>query len=117
MRLRHTVGATLGALALVLTIPTSASAGVTGTLFYKYGDPANPKLGSLESPQALECLNIPEVEGKNDTAFAPDSALPEHDAAVYTEEYCEGTQTIVPANTKLGPEVKFKSVLVDRHVD
>ncbi|MEV6175168.1 hypothetical protein AB0L99_44120 [Streptomyces sp. NPDC051954] len=106
MRRRHTVGAVLGALALVLTIPTSASA-VPGDLFYKYGDPENPKLGDFEQPAFGECLNVPEAEGKNDTAFAPDSTMQDHDALVYTEEDCQGTMTKVPPVTTLGPEVKF----------
>ncbi|GGV54639.1 hypothetical protein [Streptomyces spectabilis] len=112
MRLRHTVGATLGALALVLTIPTSANA-VQGDLFYKYGDPASPKTGSFEDPAMSECLNVIEVEGKNDTAFAPESTMQEHDTFVFTEEDCQGTKTKVPPATKLGPEVKFKSILVE----
>ncbi|MFI9746771.1 hypothetical protein [Streptomyces sp. NPDC052494] len=35
------VGAAFGALALIVTVPTSANA-IDGSFLYQYGDPANP---------------------------------------------------------------------------
>ncbi|MEU6989824.1 hypothetical protein ABZ953_04065 [Streptomyces sp. NPDC046465] len=112
MRLRHTVGAALCALALAVAIPTSAGA-TPGNFFYKYGDPNHPSLGSIEEPKTNQCINIPEIKGKPETAFAPDNATPEAYAIVYTKEFCGGTKTKVPASTKLGPEVKFRSVQLE----
>ncbi|MFJ2744410.1 hypothetical protein ACIO3O_32690 [Streptomyces sp. NPDC087440] len=112
MRLRHTVGAALGALALVLTVPTSASA-IDGSFYYQYGDPANPTAGSMESPDAAVCINVPEVEGKPDTAFAPKNNVLDSEAMVYSEENCEGVGTKLNVEQELGSDVKFKSVIFE----
>ncbi|MFF1797763.1 hypothetical protein ACFVXQ_26695 [Kitasatospora sp. NPDC058263] len=96
-------------MALIVTIPTSAHA-TPGNFFYKYGDPAKPGLGTIEEPPTNRCINIPEVKGKDFTAFAPDNATPEAYTIVYELEDCGGTQTKVPASTKLGPDVQFRSV-------
>ncbi|MFF5011274.1 hypothetical protein ACFY3G_51940 [Streptomyces phaeochromogenes] len=112
MRFRHAVGAAVGALALIVTVPTSANA-VDGNFFYQYGDSANPTAGTLENPQGSECINIPEVEGKPSTAFSPKNQLPDADAMVYSEEDCSGVGTKLDPDTELGPAVKFKSVIFE----
>ncbi len=62
------------------------------------------------------CLNIPEVEGKNETAFSPDNAVPDYDVGIFTQEDCQGEKTVVGFGEKLGPEAKFKSIIVAAHV-
>ncbi|QIS23787.1 hypothetical protein [Nocardia terpenica] len=55
MHARYAVGATLGALALLVTMPTSAHATpTTGTFYYKYGDPKNPQSHKLEDPPSTD---------------------------------------------------------------
>ncbi|MFF7203811.1 hypothetical protein [Streptomyces sp. NPDC008141] len=113
MRLRHTLGAAIGAVALIVAIPSSAHA-LDGSFLYQYGDSANPTAALLEQPGAGECINIPEVEGKSDTAFAPNNSVQGADANVYTEEDCQGTPTTLAEGTQLGPEVTFKSVYFEQ---
>ncbi|GHC69536.1 hypothetical protein [Streptomyces flavofungini] len=110
MRLRHTVGAALGALTLVLALPTSASAGQF-SFRYQYGDPASPTLGQMDDLDGITCYNVPEVEGKNETAFRPDNTE-QFEVWVFAEEDCEGTKTTVPGQSHLGTDVKFKSFYI-----
>lgn len=113
MRLRHTLGAAIGAVALIVIIPTSAHA-LDGNFLYQYGDPGTPTAALLEQPAAGECINIPEVEGKSDTAFAPSNSVQGADANVYTEEDCQGTSSTLAEGTQLGTEVTFKSVYFEQ---
>ncbi|MEU5292390.1 hypothetical protein [Streptomyces umbrinus] len=112
MRFRHAVGAAIGALALIVTVPTSANA-IDGNFFYQYGDSAGPTAGTLENPEQGVCINIPEVEGKPGTAFSPKNQLPDADAMVYSEEDCQGVGTKLDPDAELGPDVKFKSVIFE----
>lgn len=65
MRLRTTVAAALGALALVVTLPTSASATV-GFFAYSYtGLDGTPQIAELINPPSGECVTLPEVADPN----------------------------------------------------
>ncbi|MEY9943659.1 hypothetical protein [Kitasatospora sp. GAS1066B] len=115
MRLRHSLGAALGALALTAALPMPAHAD-NGYLAYKYGDPLFPKQAkngtypdNLTMPEAV-CIEIPEVENKPlQFAWAPSN----HTASylyVFTEEECLGVKTKVEAGQRLGSNIKFKSI-------
>ncbi|GGV54636.1 hypothetical protein [Streptomyces spectabilis] len=112
MRPCHAIGAALGALALIVTIPTSANATV-GFFHYQYGDSANPTAGKLEEPEARACINIPEVEGKPGSAFSPSNDVGDSEAMLYSEEGCEGTTTKIVQGQEFGADVKFKSVIFE----
>ncbi|MGW3685522.1 hypothetical protein [Streptomyces sp. NPDC005125] len=65
MRLRTTVAAALGALALVVTLPTSASATV-GVFAYRYtGLDGTPQIAELVNPPSGDCVTLPEVADPN----------------------------------------------------
>lgn len=116
MRLRHALGATLGALALMVTVPTSAHAD-NGFIAYHYGDPLFPKQAksaTYPADQKLpddKCIEIPEVENKPlQFAWAPSN----HTGSflyVYTEANCLGVETRVESGQTLGNDVLFKSIL------
>ncbi|MFF4815078.1 hypothetical protein ACFY2K_10875 [Kitasatospora sp. NPDC001309] len=116
MRLRRTAAAVLGALALLVTLPTSAHAD-HGYIAYKYGDPLFPNQAkSGQYPDNLEipddqCIEVPEVEGKPlQTAWAPDNHS-QSDIFVFTEPECFGVKTRVRIGQKLGNLVLFKSFI------
>ncbi|AZQ74377.1 hypothetical protein EKH77_27040 [Streptomyces luteoverticillatus] len=104
MRLRYAIGSALGALALVVTIPTSANA-ATGTFtYYPYGstealrltDPTDEvchKLGS-DDEAAYE-------HGKNGTDLW---------AIVYTDEGCTGEEMTLGSGKETINDFTFRSV-------
>ncbi|WP_053654598.1 hypothetical protein [Streptomyces sp. MMG1121] len=118
MRLRHTVGAALGALALLVTLPTPADA-ATGFVLFQYGDPLLPKStwqsGQLENPPADGvCYNLPEVQGHPLWfGIGPNNAMAEETVYVFTEVDCLGVRTKVDPGVKKGNNVIFKSYLIE----
>lgn len=60
MRLRHSVAAGLGALALALAVPATAGA-ATGHFSYLYETPGGTTSAVLVDPPSRECVNLPEV--------------------------------------------------------
>ncbi|WP_371096183.1 hypothetical protein [Streptomyces sanglieri] len=61
MRLRSTVAAAFGALALLVAVPTSAGA-ATGDFSYTYtGLDGSPRVGFLFDPPSRMCITLPEV--------------------------------------------------------
>lgn len=111
MRLRHTIGAALGALALLVTIPTPAHA-IDGFFQYKYGSLTNPSSGQLEDPSAQECINIPEIEGKLLDARAPKN-LTANTVNLFPLGDCEGVHTTLGPGQEAGNLRLFRSVLFD----
>ncbi|WP_030562354.1 hypothetical protein [Streptomyces aureocirculatus] len=110
MRLRHTVGAAFGALALVLTVPTSSHA-ANGFFQYQYGDPANPQSKVLKNPASRSCHNIAEVQGKRVNAFAPRNKTDE-EVSLFAEEDCNGDYTDLKPGAEDNSKTRtFKSVL------
>ncbi|MEU6823177.1 hypothetical protein ABZ921_21305 [Streptomyces atriruber] len=118
MRLRHTVAAALGALALVVTLPTSASA-ATGDFSYKFvGMNGSHQSVTLHDPQSPGCIVLPEVAdpGASEPAFAPRNDTDEW-AMVFTEPDCTGDSwTLRPHGNPATDRLKLRSVyLTGRH--
>ncbi|MEU6819585.1 hypothetical protein ABZ921_03075 [Streptomyces atriruber] len=113
MRLRHTLGAALGALALVATIPTSAHAIPTeGQFHYRYGDASHPTLGLYDRPEIETCFNTSELaDGHPEIAFGPGNAT-NGEIYLFPEERCGGTRTDLAPHTELGNDFTFKSFFV-----
>ncbi|MEU4119656.1 hypothetical protein AB0F71_34810 [Kitasatospora sp. NPDC028055] len=121
MRLRHTVGAALGALALLVTLPTPADA-ATGFVLFKYGDPFLPQStwqkGQLQNPPSDGiCYNLPELHNRPLWfGIGPENALSDESVDVFTEVDCVGVTTKVDPGVKKGNDVIFKSYLIERKV-
>jgi hypothetical protein len=112
MRLRHSVAAALGALALVVTLPTSASA-ATGQFSYQYvGLDGQPRSATLHDPPSGECVTIAEVADPDasEPAFAPHNDTDEW-ALVFTEPDCTGDSwTLRPHGRPATDRLKLRSV-------
>ncbi|MFJ8165990.1 hypothetical protein ACIRBY_34440 [Streptomyces sp. NPDC096136] len=113
MRLRHAAGAAFGALTLLLTIPTSASAAV-GEFQYTYvGLDGKPHITFLLDPAGAECHTLPEVAdpAASEPAFSPRNRTTAT-ATVFTEPDCEGDYFSLRPLTGRGSErLKFRSVV------
>ncbi|MFI6906523.1 hypothetical protein ACIBKY_35045 [Nonomuraea sp. NPDC050394] len=112
MRLCRSAGAALGALALVLATPTSASA-ATGDFFYKYvGLDGSPQAAVLHDPDSLACITLPEVADPDASApaFAPHNDTGAW-AIVFTEPGCAGDfWTLRPHGRPATDRLKLRSV-------
>ncbi|MEV0371181.1 hypothetical protein AB0I10_15345 [Streptomyces sp. NPDC050636] len=111
MRLRHTVATAVGALALVLALPTSASA-AAGNFTYVYTDPDGARHTSgLIAPPSQECINLP---GATDEAVPPaDTPRNDTDATVtvFSDADCEGDYfTLRPNGGHASARLKLRSV-------
>lgn len=62
MRLRTSVAATVGALALVITLPASAGAAQGDFTYQHYNRAGIAQTSGLMNPQSRECITLPEVE-------------------------------------------------------
>ncbi|MFI6639257.1 hypothetical protein [Streptomyces sp. NPDC050504] len=114
MRLRHTVAAALGALALVVTLPTSASA-ATGDFSYKFvGLDGSPQSATVHDPAGPGCVTIPEVAdpGSSSPAFAPHNDTDSW-VIVFTEPDCTGDSwTLRPHGRPASDRLLLRSVFV-----
>ncbi|GHC69505.1 hypothetical protein [Streptomyces flavofungini] len=112
MRFRSTAGAALGALALILALPTSASA-AEGPFFYTYsGLDGSPQTGVLADPPSYECVTLPEV-GNPSSSSSAHSPLNHTDAyaTVYTGPHCDGDSfTLRPHGGHASERLKLRSV-------
>lgn len=113
MRLHTTVAAGLGALALIVALPTSANA-ATGEFTYKYTDRDGTKrIGRLLDPDSRECITLPEVV---DLSALGAAHTPRNDtsssATVFADVDCEGTSyySLWPGD-HAGKKVKLRSVV------
>ncbi|WP_405576182.1 hypothetical protein [Streptomyces sp. NBC_01092] len=118
MRLRHTLSATLGALALIVSLPTSASA-ATGNFSYKFvGLDGYPQAVTLHDPESPGCMVLPEVAdpGSSEPAFAPHNDTDEW-VMVFTEPDCTGDSwTLRPHGNPTTDRLTLRSVfLTGRH--
>lgn len=111
MRSRHVIGAALGALALIVTMPTPANA-LNGHFKYQYGNVNDPTWGQLENPTGGDCHQLPGVEGTNQDAYAPWNLI-KAKVHLFSEEWCEGTYTTIGPAAQHGAEVKFRSVMFE----
>ncbi|MFF7244934.1 hypothetical protein ACFZBU_13670 [Embleya sp. NPDC008237] len=113
MRLRNTMVAALGALVLVVTLPTSAGA-ATGEFSYKYtGLNGQAQEARLSDPPGRECITLPEVAD-------PDASNPAHSprndtdatATVFTDVDCDGDYyTLRPNGGSASERLKLRSVV------
>ncbi|MFF4371096.1 hypothetical protein [Streptomyces sp. NPDC001594] len=112
MRLRHAALAAFGALSLVLTIPTSASAAV-GEFQYSYvGLDGRTHIGILFDPKSGECITLPEVADPNASspAHSPRNRTTST-ATVFTDPECEGDWfTLRPLTGRGSDRLKLRSV-------
>ncbi|MFE7354322.1 hypothetical protein ACFU8Q_14220 [Streptomyces sp. NPDC057543] len=113
MRLRSTVAAAFGALALIVALPTSAGA-ASGDFTYMYsGLDGSPRLGFLIDPPSRMCITLPEVAD-------PASSNPAHtpwnftdsSATVFTGADCMGDYfTLRPEGGHASSRLKLRSVV------
>ncbi|WP_030687471.1 hypothetical protein [Streptomyces sp. NRRL B-1347] len=110
MRLRTTLASALGALALVVTVPTPSNA-ATGNFLYTYRNAAgDPVPGGLANPKSLECINIPGAT-EEIPAYAPKN-LTLSVATVFVDADCDGDVFYVMNPGKiLGDRLKLRSVV------
>ncbi|MET9659336.1 hypothetical protein [Streptomyces sp. NPDC006510] len=113
MRLRSTVAAAFGALALIVAVPTSAGA-ATGDFTYAYtGLDGAPRLGYLVDPPSRMCITLPEVADPNSSnpAHTPWN-FTDSSATVFTDPGCEGDYfTLRPDGGHAGSRLKLRSVV------
>ncbi|MEU5536416.1 hypothetical protein [Streptomyces sp. NPDC020362] len=113
MRLRNAAVAAFGALALVLAVPSSASA-AEGQFQYSYtGLDGTPRIAVLEDPVSRECITLPEVAdpGASSPAHSPRNRTDEY-ARVFTEPDCTGDSFTLRPHTGYGSErLKLRSVV------
>ncbi|MFC9945528.1 hypothetical protein [Streptomyces pratensis] len=118
MRRRTSASAALGALALVVTLPTSASA-ATGDFSYKHAGPDGTPLSvTLHDPASPACITLPEAADPASTGpgFAPHNDTDTW-VMVFSEPDCTGDSwTLRPHGNPTTDRLKLRSVFVtDRH--
>jgi hypothetical protein len=118
MRLRTAVAAVFGAFALLVTVPTSASA-ATGDFSYEFvGLDGSPQSVTLHDPDSPGCITLAEVAdpGSSEPAFAPHNSTDTW-VMVFTEPDCTGDSwTLRPYGHPATDRLKLRSVfLTDRH--
>ncbi|GHC69434.1 hypothetical protein [Streptomyces flavofungini] len=105
MRFRTALAAASGALALIVTLPTSAAA-AEGTFQYTYsGLDGRPQIAAIDNPDSWVCVTLPEVGD-------PDSSSPAHSprnrtdqfAHVFTGPDCDGDSFTLRPHTGYGSE-------------
>ncbi|MBW5486741.1 hypothetical protein [Streptomyces bambusae] len=113
MRLRRATLAAFGALTLVLTLPTSASAAF-GEFQYTYtGLDGSPQVAVIEDPAGEECITLPEVAdpGASSPAHSPRNRT-SATATVFTEPGCEGDWfTLRPVTGRGSERLGLRSVV------
>ncbi|MFJ3900016.1 hypothetical protein [Streptomyces sp. NPDC090025] len=113
MRLRHTLAATCGALALTAVLATPAHA-ATGEFGYQVTGLDGRPLGvTLVDPDSDVCVTLPEVAdpGSSEPAFAPHNNTDEW-AIVFTAPDCSGDSwTLRPYGRPASDRLKLRSVV------
>lgn len=112
MRLRTSVAATVGALALVITLPTSAGA-AEGDFTYQHYDQAGiAQTSGLMDPQSRECITLPEVEdARSAPAHSPRNNT-NATATVFADADCEGAHfSLRPNGGHASERLKVRSVV------
>ncbi|MFD7978602.1 hypothetical protein [Streptomyces sp. NPDC059071] len=113
MRLRHTLAATCGALALTAVTVSPAHA-ATGDFGYRVtGLDGQPLAVTLRDPASGECVTLPEVADPDASApaFAPHNDTDEW-ATVFTEPDCTGDSwTLRPHGRPASDRLKLRSVV------
>ncbi|MEV6418718.1 hypothetical protein [Streptomyces sp. NPDC051662] len=111
MRLRSTLAAAVGALALLVSVPGSASA-AEGEFTYVYTDIAGkPRVGGLVDPDSWVCVTIPEAAGE----YVPPAHTPRNHtkatALVFTGPDCDGEEYTLRPGGSASEHHKLRSVL------
>ncbi|MFF2331722.1 MULTISPECIES: hypothetical protein [unclassified Streptomyces] len=113
MRLRSTLAAALGSLALIVAVPSSAHA-ASGDFSYTYsGLDGAPQIGILFDPQSRVCITLPEVAdpGSSNPAHTPWNHT-DATATVFTGAHCEGDYfTLRPFGGHASSRLKLRSVV------
>ncbi|WP_326691516.1 MULTISPECIES: hypothetical protein [unclassified Streptomyces] len=110
MRLRHTVAAGLGAVALALSVAAPAGA-ATGEFSYTYETPGGPQRAILADPPSRECVTLPGVAEWTPPAHSPRNHT-DSTAVVFTGPDCTGDHFSLRPHTGHGSErLKVRSVL------
>ncbi|MFI9295692.1 hypothetical protein [Streptomyces gardneri] len=113
MRLRHSVAAACGALALTAALATPAHA-ATGEFHYRFvGLSGEPQTATLYDPPSRECVPIPEASdpGASSPAFAPHNDTGEY-AIVFTGADCTGDSwTLRPHGRPATDRLTLRSVV------
>ncbi|WP_329031059.1 MULTISPECIES: hypothetical protein [unclassified Streptomyces] len=118
MRLRHTAAVAIGALALLVAQPGTASA-AAGDFSYDFaGLDGMPRTVILHDPPSPGCVTLPEVADTRsaEPAFAPDNDTDEW-VMVFSEPDCTGDSwTLRPHGNPTTDRLKLRSVyLTGRH--
>lgn len=112
MHTRYAVGATLGALALLVTMPASAhatAANPAGTFSYEYKEGGKKQHIEERDLRSLKCVEyIGEDPDEPIQAFSPENAT-DTPVIVYADRNCAGKQTTLPAHSEARPKLNFKS--------
>ncbi|MFE2559029.1 hypothetical protein ACFXGT_23975 [Streptomyces sp. NPDC059352] len=113
MRLRHSVAAACGALALTAALATPAHA-ATGDFSYRFvGVSGDPQAVTLHDPASGECVTLAEAADPNasEPAFAPHNDTDAF-AIVFTEPDCTGDSwTLRPHGRPATDRLKLRSVV------
>lgn len=112
MRLRTSVAATVGALALVIALPASAGA-AEGDFTYQHLDGTGAAQTSvLLDPQSRECITLPEVENERTAPAHSPRNNTDATATVFTGVDCEGEHfSLRPNGGKASERLKVRSVV------
>ncbi|WP_328943426.1 hypothetical protein OG259_19435 [Streptomyces sp. NBC_00250] len=112
MRLRHSLAAVCGALALTATLASPAHA-TTGDFSYRFvGLDGYPQWVTLHDPAGPGCITIPEAAdpSSSEPAFAPHNDTDDF-ATVFTEPDCTGDSwTLRPHGRPASDRLKLRSV-------
>ncbi|MFE9120489.1 hypothetical protein [Streptomyces sp. NPDC007172] len=115
MRLRSSLAAALGALALAVTLPTSPASAATGQFFFTYERDGKTLEGYLRDPRARYCLTLEQVAKPDTTAAHSPRNRTNSVATVYTDVDCEGESfPLKSGGGSGGKDVKFRSVVFNR---
>ncbi|MFI5758369.1 hypothetical protein [Streptomyces sp. NPDC051569] len=111
MRFRTALAAALGAFALVVTVPGSASA-AEGHFEYLYtGFDGETEVGLLVNPDSRECITLREVAGE----YVPPADAPRNrtdaSATVFTGAHCEGDYYTLRPGGSASRRLKLRSVV------
>ncbi|MFJ2744411.1 hypothetical protein ACIO3O_32695 [Streptomyces sp. NPDC087440] len=114
MRFRTSLAAALGALALVVTLPTSANA-ATGQFAFTYNRDGKTIEATLHDPKARECIDLDEVADPSTTPAHSPRNRTNSIATVFTDLECEGESFPLKAHSgHAGEGLKFRSVLFNQ---
>ncbi|MFE3587953.1 hypothetical protein ACFXOY_10540 [Streptomyces niveus] len=112
MRLRTSVAATVGALALVITLPTSAGA-AEGDFTYRHSDEAGiTQTSGLADPRSRECITLPEVSDAQSAAAHSPRNNTNATATVFAGADCDGAHfSLRPNGGHASERLQVRSVV------